>query len=63
MHSFRPEECRSGVQMLLDGLNHGAYLVGHNIIDFDIPALHKLYPWFDIPRNKRGQIVDTLVMA
>lgn len=63
MHSFRPEECRSGVQMLLDGLNHGAYLVGHNIIDFDIPALHKLYPWFDIPRSKRGQVIDTLVMA
>lgn len=63
MHSFRPEDCENGVRMLLDGLNNGAYLVGHNIINFDIPAIHKLYPWFDVPRERRNQVIDTLVMA
>lgn len=63
MHSFRPDECEQGARMLMDGLNHGDTIVGHNIINFDIPALHKLYPWFDVTRDKRNQVIDTLVMA
>jgi hypothetical protein len=35
-------------------------VVGHNIIKFDIPALKKVYPWFDIPVEK---IRDTLVLS
>lgn len=35
-------------------------LVGHNIINFDIPAIKKLYPWFRIDPAK---VLDTLVMG
>lgn len=35
-------------------------IVAHNGIKFDIPALKKVYPWFDIEESR---LVDTLVMS
>lgn len=40
-------------------LEQAKLLVGHNIIDFDLPAIEMIYPDF----APRGRIVDTLVMA
>jgi hypothetical protein len=34
-------------------------IVGHNIIGYDIPAIKKIYPWF----NPKGTVVDTLVLS
>ena len=34
-------------------------LIGHNIINFDIPVIQKLYPWF----TPRGTIIDTLLLS
>ena len=34
-------------------------LIGHNIINFDLPIINKLYPWF----NPRGIIIDTLLLS
>jgi len=34
-------------------------LIGHNIIKFDVPALHKVYPWF----TPSADLVDTLVLT
>lgn len=34
-------------------------IIGHNIIDFDIPAIQKVYPWF----QPRGLIRDTIVLS
>tara|TARA_R100000458_G_scaffold52525_1_gene54097 strand:- start:45 stop:632 length:588 start_codon:yes stop_codon:yes gene_type:complete len=34
-------------------------LIGHNIINFDIPIIKKLYPYF----NPTGIIVDTLLLS
>jgi len=34
-------------------------LVGHNIINYDIPVIRKLYPFFD----PKGRIVDTLLLS
>ena len=35
------------------------YLVGHNIIGYDLPLIRKLYPFF----NPTGVIVDTLLLS
>jgi len=35
------------------------YLIGHNIIGFDIPIIKRLYPYF----NPRGIIIDTLLLS
>lgn len=45
----------TGLQMLMEA----GVVVGHNIIDFDIPAIQKLYPWF----KPKGTIRDTIVMS
>ena len=63
MHRFNPETAYKGVQMLIDGLKEGDVICGHNIINYDIPALEKLYPKFKVPYKQRGQVVDTLVLA
>ncbi len=34
-------------------------IVGHNIISFDIPAIQKIYPWF----QPKGKVTDTLVCS
>lgn len=55
--------CRTfedGLKLLMNGAANGALIVGHNIINYDIPVLKKLYPWFDIPQ---AQVLDTLVLA
>ena len=44
MHSFSPSNIEVGVRMLQDALDKGETICGHNIIDFDIPCLEKLYP-------------------
>ncbi len=47
------------VTTALGWLECADYIVGHNIINFDIPIIKKLYPWF----NPRGTIVDTLLLS
>lgn len=33
-------------------------IIGHNVIKFDIPAIQKVYPWFEV---RKDQVIDTLV--
>jgi DNA polymerase-1 len=40
-------------------LMNAELIVGHNIIKFDIPAIQKLYPWF----QPKGVIRDTIVCS
>jgi len=44
-----------GIQLLEDA----STLIGHNIINYDIPVIKKLYPWFD----PSGELMDTLVLS
>lgn len=45
-----------GVSLLLSA----DYIMGHNIIGFDVPALKKIFPYFKKPAD---QIIDTLVLS
>lgn len=49
----RDGSVEDGVRLLQDA----PVIAGHNIIRFDIPALQKLFPWFD----PVGEIVDSIV--
>jgi len=40
-------------------LNEAPRIVGHNVINFDIPMIQKFYPWFE----PEGQVLDTLVLS
>jgi DNA polymerase I-like protein with 3'-5' exonuclease and polymerase domains len=55
MYTYRGEDVEKGVRQLMDAET----VVGHNIIFFDIPALQKVYPWFEVS----GEIVDTLTLS
>jgi len=52
--SFRPEE----IQEALTYLGSASCLIGHNILDYDLPVLEKLYGF---TYDKR--VVDTLVFS
>lgn len=44
-----------GVQRLEDA----DIIVGHNVLGFDLPCLHKIYPWFD----PKALVIDTLLLS
>lgn len=52
----------TGFAVGLAKLEGADLLVGHNIIDYDIPVLKKLYPWFN-PRCPVEKLHDTLIMS
>lgn len=54
--SFEPENVEEGVRLLQDA----EYIIAHNAIGFDVPALQKVYPWF---QPKRSSVLDTLVIS
>ena len=43
----------------LHWLTEADVIVGHNIIGYDLPVIHKLYPWFNNPST----VVDTLLLS
>ena len=43
----------------ISNLEVADYIVGHNIIGFDIPIIQKLYPYF----KPSGVIIDTLLLS
>ena len=63
MHRFSTDVVSDGVKMLQDELENGGCICGHNIINYDVPALEKLYPSFKVTYEQQKQVLDTLVMA
>ena len=49
------EPLTRGIQRLEDA----STVVGHNIINYDLPVIRKLYPWF----TNVGTVLDTLVLS
>ena len=60
---YGPAQVHKGVERLMNALKQGIPIGGHNIINFDIPALSKLYPYFVVSRNKRPLVIDTLILS
>jgi len=40
-------------------LDEAPVILGHNVINFDIPIIQKFYPWFE----PQGEVIDTLVLS
>jgi len=49
------EPLSRGVQRLEDS----DIIAGHNIINYDLPVIHKVYPWFTEP----SCVIDTLILS
>lgn len=63
IQAYDPEHAKDGVRRLLSHLRRGGQICGHNVINYDIPALEKLFPWFRLTRADEGGVRDTLVLA
>lgn len=64
MHRYNPSNIIVGVRYLFGALEHGDMIAGHNIIAYDIPVLHKLFPNdFPFERKHRKYVFDTLVAS
>ena len=64
MNRYDPTNVLEGVKKLQREIDNGGLICGHNIIEYDIPALAKLYPNdFKVSFSQQGLIIDTLVMS
>ena len=54
--SFDPKGIEEGAKMLMKADT----IIGHNIIGFDLLALRKVYPWFEVSKTS---VIDTLVLS
>lgn len=58
--SYTGDKVEEGLRELMNIDAQGEYLVGHNVIKYDIAVIQTLYPWFKVrPYN----VVDTLVLS
>lgn len=55
--TFTKENMRDGLKMLMED---GYIIVGHNVINYDVPALKKIYPDFHVPEER---VLDTIVLT
>ena len=56
VHTFKPESIDEGIEFLQSATN----LVGHNILGFDIPAIHRIK---QINLSAYANIIDTLTLS
>jgi DNA polymerase I-like protein with 3'-5' exonuclease and polymerase domains len=56
LHKFGPFEVEQGLRLLMQA----DVIIGHNVIGYDIPLCKKIYPWFNIDRDR---VIDTLVLS
>ena len=55
VQTYGPDEIKAALFTLMNAEE----VIGHNIIDYDIPALQKVYPGFEI----LGKVTDTLILS
>jgi DNA polymerase-1 len=56
VETYGPSQIEDGLRSIMSKDR----LVGHNLINFDLPFIARLYPWFNYPEDK---VVDTLVCS
>lgn len=60
---YSEDRCTKGVLWLYEQWQQGEMVVGHNIINYDLPVLAKLYSWFKITQELEDNTIDTLVLS
>lgn len=59
--NFKPEGIRNDLEKGVDALTRADFVVGHNIVSFDLNAIELIYPGF--LDSLQGKVRDTLVMV
>ncbi|GBG55173.1 DNA polymerase [Sporomusaceae bacterium FL31] len=61
---YRPDEVPEALKRIQKALNYGEPICGHNIINYDTEAMHKVYPeFFKVLREQCHLVYDTLVLS
>lgn len=60
---YSEDRCTNGVLWLYEQWKKGETVVGHNIINYDLPVLAKLYSWFHLTPKLKDNVIDTLVLS
>src|SRR5690625_2151295 len=55
--------CSSKMEKGVRRLMEADRIIGHNIIGFDVPALTKVHPWFNVECRDGTKVVDTLALS
>ena len=63
MKQYDDVHAEQGVHELYAAWKRGVCLCGHNVINYDLPTLAKLFPWFEITHDMHKDVVDTLVLS
>ncbi len=50
----------SAIEVGVRALKKGDLIVGHNVINYDIPIIQQFFPWFEVDQKK---VIDTLVLS
>ena len=58
-HVFNDQGDKEPIIRAVTLLEEADCIVGHNVIGYDIPALRKVYPFFD----PSGSVIDTLLLS
>ena len=56
---FNDQGNREPISAAVNFLDCAEWVIGHNVINFDIPALQKFYPFLDV----KGRALDTLILS
>jgi hypothetical protein len=60
VYTYVGDQIEEGLRDLMVTAEQGEFIVGHNVIKYDIPVIQKLYPWFKV---KEYNVLDTLVLS
>lgn len=63
MKQFDDAHAEQGARWMYDRWTKGETLCGHNIINYDLPTLAKLFDWFVLSPKLKHNVVDTLVLS
>lgn len=56
VRKFEPSQVEQGIRFLMTADE----VIGHNVINYDLAVIKKLYPWFSIAEDK---VTDTLILS
>jgi DNA polymerase-1 len=56
---FNDQGSRSPISAAISFLGDAEWVIGHNVINYDIPVIRKFYPWV----NLNGRALDTLLLS
>lgn len=56
---FNDQGNREPISTAISHLDGAEWIIGHNVVGYDVPVIRKIYPWF----SGKGKTLDTLLLS